>query len=116
MKGCFLILLLTLIAPLLTFAQEPLRVEDVKALRLKAAESEAKKDADKDMRKASTFYHGYGVSLSLVEHVLLMTFRALPFWRTRRLDALHLLCCGGLAFFSRRLITTTPRHTRRLKD
>lgn len=40
-----------LVAPLLTFAQEPLGVEDVNVLRLKMAESNAKKDADKDMRK-----------------------------------------------------------------
>ena len=62
MKRCFLILLLMLIVPLLTFAQEPLREEDVNALRLKAAESDAKKDADKDIRKPAPFYHGDGIS------------------------------------------------------
>ena len=59
MRRCFLILLLTLIAPLLTFAQEPLRVEDVNALRLKA-ESDAKKDAGKVMTVLTPFGMGMG--------------------------------------------------------
>lgn len=59
MKRCFLILLLTLIAPLLTFAQEPLSVEDVNALHLKA-ESDAKKDADKVMTVFIPFVTGIG--------------------------------------------------------
>ena len=58
--GCFLILLLTLLAPLLTFAQEPLPVEDVNAMRLQAAESDAKKDADSDMRRSVPFFTGMG--------------------------------------------------------
>ena len=78
MKRCFLILLLTLIAPLLTFAQEPLRVEDVKALRLKAAESDAKKDANKDMRKSAPFITGMGSAFA-TGTCLVMTFRTLPF-------------------------------------
>ena len=77
MKRCFLILLLTLIAPLLTFAQEPLRGEDVNALRLKAAESDAKKDADKDMRKPAPFITGMG-SVFASGACLALTFRALP--------------------------------------
>ena len=76
MKRCFLILLLTLIAPLLTFAQEPLRGEDVKALRLKA-ESDAKKDADKDIRKPAPFITGMG-SVFASGACLALTFRALP--------------------------------------
>ena len=78
MKRRFLILLLTLIAPLLTFAQEPLKVEDVKALCLKTAESNAKKDADKDMRKPAPFITGMG-SVFASGTCLAMTFRALPF-------------------------------------
>ena len=77
MKRCFLILLLTLIAPLLTFAQAPLRGEDVNALRLKAAESDAKKDADKDMRKPAPFITGMG-SVFASGTCLALTFRALP--------------------------------------
>ena len=76
MKRCFLILLLTLIAPLLTFAQAPLRGEDVNALHLKA-ESDAKKDADKDMRKPAPFITGMG-SVFASGTCLALTFRALP--------------------------------------
>ena len=76
MKHCFLILLLTLIAPLLNFAQEPLSGEDVNALRLKA-ESDAKKDANKDMRKPAPFITGMG-SVFASGACLLLTFRALP--------------------------------------
>ncbi|MDE0688039.1 MAG: hypothetical protein OXI61_07735 [Candidatus Poribacteria bacterium] len=76
MRCCFLILLLTLIAPLLTFAQEPLRGKDVKALRLKA-KSDAKKDADKDMRKPAPFITGMG-SVFASGACLALTFRALP--------------------------------------
>ena len=78
MKRCFLMFLLTLIAPLLTFAQEPLRVEGVKALRLKAAESDAKKDANKDMRKPAPFITGMGSAFA-TGTCLVMTFRTLPF-------------------------------------
>ena len=78
MKRCFLIILLTLVAPLFTFAQEPLRVEDVKALRLKMAESNAKKDADKDMGKRVPFITGMGSAFASGT-CLAMTFRALPF-------------------------------------
>ena len=77
MKRCFLILLLTLVAPCLTFAQEPLGIEDVKALRLKAAESDAKKDADKDMRKPAPFITGMGSAFASGT-CLALTFRALP--------------------------------------
>ena len=77
MKRCFLILLLTLIAPLLTFAQEPLGEEDINALRLKAAESDAKKDADKDIRKPAPFITGMG-SVFASGACLALTFRALP--------------------------------------
>ncbi|MDE0688040.1 MAG: hypothetical protein OXI61_07740 [Candidatus Poribacteria bacterium] len=58
-KGCFLIFLLTVVAPLLTFAQEPLGEEDVNALRLKA-ESDAKKDAGKVMTVLTPFVMGMG--------------------------------------------------------
>ena len=58
-KDCFLIILLTLVVPLLTFAQEPLGVEDVNALRLKA-ESDAKKDAGKVMTVLTPFGMGMG--------------------------------------------------------
>ena len=57
--GCFLILLLTLVVPLLTFAQEPLAVEDINTLRLQA-ESDAKKDADKIMTVLTPFVAGIG--------------------------------------------------------
>ena len=77
MRRFFLILLLTLMVPLLTFAQEPLRGEDVNALRLKAAESDAKKDADKDMRKPAPFITGMG-SVFASGTCLAMTFRAVP--------------------------------------
>ena len=58
-KGFFLILLLTLVAPLLTLAQEPLGGEDVNALRLKAG-SDAKKDAGKVMTVLTPFGMGIG--------------------------------------------------------
>ena len=58
-KGCFLILLLTLVAPLLAFAQEPLEVEAVNALRLRA-ESDAKKDAGQIMTVLTPFVTGIG--------------------------------------------------------
>ena len=70
-------MLLTLMAPLLTFAQASLRVEDVKVLRLKAAESNAKKDADKDMRKPAPFITGMGSAFASGT-CLAMTFRV---WR-----------------------------------
>ncbi len=113
MKRCFSIILLTLIVPLLTFAQEPLRGEDVKALRLKAAESNAKKDADKDMRKSAPFITGMGSAFASAT-CLVMTFRASPFIEPS-LGCCALAAAGVSPFFSR-LITTTPRHTRRLKD
>ena len=59
-KGCFLIILLTLVAPLSTFAQEPLSAESVNAMHLQAAESDAKKDADNDMRRSVPFFTGMG--------------------------------------------------------
>ena len=77
MKRFFLILLLTLVAPCLTFAEESLGIEDVKALRLKAAESDAKKDADKDMRKPAPFITGMGSAFASGT-CLALTFRALP--------------------------------------
>ena len=58
-KGFFLILLLTVVAPLLTLAQEPLAVEDINALRLRA-ESDAKKDAGKIMTVLTPFVTGIG--------------------------------------------------------
>ena len=58
-KGCFLILLLTLVVPLLAFAQEPLAGEDVNALRLKAG-SDAKRNADKVMTVLTPFGMGIG--------------------------------------------------------
>ena len=57
--GCFLIILLTLLAPLLTFAQEPLPVEDVNAMRLQA-ESDAKKDVGKITTALTPFAMGMG--------------------------------------------------------
>ena len=78
MKRYFLILLLMLVAPFLTVAQEPLRVEDVKALRLKTAESNGKKDADNDMGKRVPFITGMGSAFASGT-CLAMTFRALPF-------------------------------------
>ena len=57
--GFTIILLLTLVVPLLTFAQEPLGVEDVNALHLKA-ESDAKKDAGKVMTVLTPFGMGIG--------------------------------------------------------
>ena len=58
-KGCFLILLLTLVVPLLTFAQEPLAVEDINTLRLQA-ESDAKKDAGRIITVLTPFVAGIG--------------------------------------------------------
>ncbi|MCE2416244.1 hypothetical protein J4G07_19845 [Candidatus Poribacteria bacterium] len=58
-KGCFFIILLTLVVPLLTFAQEPLGGENVNALRLKAG-SDAKKDAGKVMTVLTPFGMGMG--------------------------------------------------------
>ena len=58
-KGFFLLLLLTLVVPLLTLAQEPLAVEDINALRLRA-ESDAKKDAGKVMTVLTPFVMGMG--------------------------------------------------------
>ena len=58
-KGCFLIILLTLVTPFLTFAQESLGVEDLKVLRLKAG-SDAKKDAGKVMTVLTPFGMGIG--------------------------------------------------------
>ena len=58
-KSCFLILLLTLVAPFLTFAQEPLAVEDINALRLRA-EADAKKDAGQVMTVLTPFVTGIG--------------------------------------------------------
>ena len=58
-KGYFLVLLLTLIAPLLTFAQEPLGVENINTLRLRA-ESDGKKDVDKIMTVLTPFGMGIG--------------------------------------------------------
>ena len=77
-KGFFLILLLTLVVPFLTFAEESLGIEAVNALRLKTAESDAKKDADKDMRKPAPFITGMGSAFASGT-CLVMTFRALPF-------------------------------------
>ena len=58
-KGCLLILLLTFIVSFLTFAQEPLEVEDINALRLRA-ESDAKKDVDQIMTVLTPFGMGIG--------------------------------------------------------
>ena len=57
--GCFFIILLTLVVPLFTFAQEPLEVEDINALRLRA-ESDAKKDAGQIMTMLTPFVTGIG--------------------------------------------------------
>ena len=58
-KGCFLIIFLTLLAPLLTLAEEPLAVEDVNATRLQA-ESDAKKDAGRVTKGLTPFAMGMG--------------------------------------------------------
>ena len=58
-KGFFLILLLTVVAPLLTLAQEPLGGEDINGLRLRA-ESDAKGDAGKVMTVLTPFVMGMG--------------------------------------------------------
>ena len=59
-SGFTIILLLTLLAPVFTFAEEPLPVEDVNAMRLQAAESDAKRDADNDMKRSVPFFTGMG--------------------------------------------------------
>ena len=58
-KEYILIILLTLVAPLLTFAEEPLGVEDVNAMRLQA-ESDAKKDVGKITTALTPFAMGMG--------------------------------------------------------
>ena len=108
MKRCFFILLLTLIAPLLTFAQEPLRVEDVNALRLKAAESDAKMDADTDMRKPVPFITGMGSAFASGT-CLAMTFRALPFIEPE-VGCTALVAAGVLPFFLAFNHYDTPLH------
>ena len=62
-KGCFFIILLTLVVPLLTFAQEPLAVEDINTLRLQA-ESDAKKDAGQVMTVLTPFVTGIGAAFA----------------------------------------------------
>ena len=62
-KGCFLILLLTLVAAFPTLAQESVAVEDIHALRLRA-ESDAKKDAHKIMTVLTPFVMGIGSALA----------------------------------------------------
>ena len=62
-KECFLIILLMLVAPPLTFAQQTLAVEDVKALHL-AAESDAKRDVNKDIAGFTPFVTGLGSTLA----------------------------------------------------
>ena len=61
--GCFFIILLTLVVPLLTFAQEPLAVEDINTLRLQA-ESDAKKDASQVMTVLTPFVTGIGAAFA----------------------------------------------------
>ena len=61
--GCFFIILLTLVVPLLTFAQEPLAVEDINTLRLQA-ESDAKKDAGQIMTVLTPFVAGIGAAFA----------------------------------------------------
>ena len=58
-KGGFLIILLTFVAPLLTFGETPLAAENVNALRLQA-ESDAKTDMDKDISEITPFVTGLG--------------------------------------------------------
>ena len=57
--GCFLIILLTLLVPVPTFAEEPLPVEDLNALRLQA-ESDAKKDVGQVTKGLTPFAMGMG--------------------------------------------------------
>ena len=91
--GCFLLILLTLLAPSLNFAEEPLAVEDVNATRLQAAESDAKQDADNDMRRSVPFFTGMGsafagvMCLGLTER----SFSTLPS------DIQSLECCALIA-------------------
>ena len=55
--------MLTLVVPLLTFAQETLAVEDINALRLRA-ESDAKKDAGQVMTVLTPFVTGIGAAFA----------------------------------------------------
>ena len=60
----FLVILLTLVAPLLVFAQQdPLAVEDVNALRLRA-ETDAKRDASQDITGFRPFFTGIGAGFA----------------------------------------------------
>ena len=61
--GCYLILLLTLVVPLLTFAQEPLAVEAMNTLRLQAV-SDAKKDAGQIMTVLTPSVTGIGAAFA----------------------------------------------------
>ena len=58
-KGYILLILLTLLAPPSIFAQEPLAVEDVNAMRLQA-ESDAKQDVGKVTKWLTPFAMGMG--------------------------------------------------------
>lgn len=58
-NGCFLIILLTFVAPLLTFAETPLEAENADMLRLQA-ESDARRDMDKDISEFTPFVTGLG--------------------------------------------------------
>ena len=89
-KGCFLIIVLTLFAPVLTFAQDSVAVEGVNAMRLQAAESDAKKDADNDMKRSVPFFTGMGSAFAGVM-CLGLTERTL---RTLPTDPRGVGCCA----------------------
>ena len=98
--GCFLIILLTLLAPLSTFAQEPLSAEDVNATRLQAAESDAKKDADNDMRRSVPFFTGMGSAFAGVTCLGLTEFTrsALPSDLLQGVGCCAVLAAGASPF------------------
>ena len=106
--GCFLIMFLTLVAPLFTFAQEPLGGENVNAPHLKSAESDAKQDADTDMRRPAPFFMGMGSAFASGT-CLGLTYRALPFGGPA-VGCTALIAAGVLPFFLAFNYYDTPPH------
>ena len=100
-KGYILIIFLTLVAPLFTFAQEPLAVEDVNAMRLQA-ESDAKKDVGKVTKGLTPFAMGMGSAfaggMSGVMTVCCANLAAS--YELGEGGMCVCWCCGFLAFFS----------------
>ena len=97
---CFLIILLTLVVSLSTFAEEPLAVEDVNATRLQAAESDAKKDADNDMRRSVPFFTGMGSAFAGVMCLGLteLTLRTFPSDLQEGIGCCAIAAAGALPF------------------